>query len=335
MMGKMNPAHAAASVGATPSAAGPPQGAGAPSGGSAAHAVASVGAILQVGIIGVGNMGGAMAQRLGSLGWSPRVYDIDRTKSANLERFGALAPDTVAQLAIETIAIIICVVDASQTREVLFGAQGIATHLRPGQVVLLCPTIAPQDVEDLAVSLCRLGVDVLDVPMSGGPARARDGSMSLMVAGPEAVVQRCTALLDALSSQVFRISERVGDGARTKLVNNLLAGINLVGAAEVLALASRLGLDQSRTLDVITQSSGQSWIGTDRMRRAIAGDLVPRAHMTLLAKDTGLAQDCARSVDFDSPLGAVASRVFAAALQAGLSGLDDAALLQFMAHPPT
>jgi 3-hydroxyisobutyrate dehydrogenase-like beta-hydroxyacid dehydrogenase len=102
-----------------------------------------------------------------------------------------------------------------------------------------------------------------------------------------------------------------------------------------MALAGRLGLNQAHTLDVIAQSSGQSWIGIDRMRRAVAGDLAPRAHMTLLAKDTGLAQDCARSVGFESPLGAMASRVFAAALQAGLADLDDAALLQFLERPPS
>ena len=288
-----------------------------------------------VGIIGVGNMGAAMAERLATLGWMPRVYDIIPAKSRCLEQFGAVAPDSAAQAAINTVAVIVCVVDAAQTRDVLFGVRGIAAHLKPGQMVVLCPTISPHDVEDIAQRLLSLGVDVLDAPMSGSPARARDGSMSLMVAGTDAAVDRCSALLNALSSKVFRISQRVGDGARTKLVNNLLAGINLVGAAEVMALATRLGLDQARTLDVIAQSSGQSWIGMDRMRRAVAGDFVPRAHMTLLAKDTGLAQDCARSVGFDSPLGALAHRVFAAAIEAGLAELDDAALLQFLEHPPS
>ncbi len=286
-----------------------------------------------VGIIGVGNMGAAMAERLAILGWMPRVYDVIPAKSRSLEQFGAVALDSAAQAAIETIAVIVCVVDAAQTREVLFGAGGIAPHLKPGQVVVLCPTISPQDVEDIAQRLLSQGVDALDAPMSGGPARARDGSMSLMVAGTDAAVDRCSALLNALSSKVSRISQRVGDGARTKLVNNLLAGINLVGAAEVLALAARLGLDQARTLDVIAQSSGQSWIAMDRMRRAVAGDFAPRAHMTLLAKDTGLAQDCARSVGFDSPLGALANRVFTSAIEAGFAELDDAALLQFLEHP--
>jgi L-threonate 2-dehydrogenase len=151
-----------------------------------------------------------------------------------------------------------------------------------------------------------------------------------MVAGADAAVARVQTLLDAISGKVFRISQQVGDAARTKLVNNLLAGINLVGAAEALALAQRLGLDAGRTLDVIEQSSGQSWIGSDRMRRALAGDVAPRAHMTLLAKDTGLALDAAQAAGFTGPLGAAANTVFAQALRAGLADMDDAALLGFL-----
>ena len=166
--------------------------------------------------------------------------------------------------------------------------------------------------------------------MSGGPARAADGSMSLMVACEPIVFDRYRALIDALSSNVFRISDRVGDGARTKLVNNLLAGINLVGAAEVLVMAQKMGLDVAKTLDVIEQSSGQSWIGSDRMRRAIAGDYAPRAHMTLLEKDTRLAVAAAQSAGFEGPLGAAVRDVFAQASAGGLAGLDDAALYQWL-----
>jgi 3-hydroxyisobutyrate dehydrogenase-like beta-hydroxyacid dehydrogenase len=287
----------------------------------------------RVAMVGAGNMGGAMAARLCELGWPVVVCDIDPVRQQQALEAGACLADTPEMAARALVAdgvLIVCVVDAAQSHDVLFGAGGAAASLHSGQAVMLCPTIAPQDTEALAAALSSQGLDCIDAPMSGGPARAREGSMSLMVAAPDGVLECHAALLAALSSRVFRISERVGDGARTKLVNNLLAGINLVGAAEVLALAERLGLDLSTTLDVIEQSSGQSWIGSDRMRRAIAGDLAPRAHVTLLEKDTRLAVDAARAAGFCGPLGDTAASVFAQAHAAGMAGLDDGALLQLL-----
>jgi L-threonate 2-dehydrogenase len=136
-----------------------------------------------------------------------------------------------------------------------------------------------------------------------------------------------------MSNKVFRVGSKPGDGARTKLVNNLLAGINLAGAAEALAMAKRLGLDVARTLDVIEQSSGQSWIGSDRMRRAIAGDYEPRAHVSLLQKDTRLALEAARAAGFEGPIGPAAHAVFARAAEAGFAALDDAALFRLLSAP--
>jgi L-threonate 2-dehydrogenase len=283
-----------------------------------------------VAIVGVGNMGGGMALRLLSQGWPVHVFDIMADRMAALASAGARAHASAAEAASAARATIVCVVDSGQSRDVLFGAGALAKSAPLGHTVLLCPTIAPADVEDIARALRPHGVFCIDAPMSGGPARAADGSMSLMVACENQVFERHHRLLDTLSSRLFRISERPGDGARTKLVNNLAAGINLVGAAEVLALARRMGLDLDRTLDVIGQSSGQSWIGTERMRRAIAGDYAPRAHMTLLAKDTRMAVQAGHDAGFDGPLGAATRDVFAAACAGGLADLDDAALLQWL-----
>lgn len=283
-----------------------------------------------VAIVGVGNMGGGMAANLLARDWPVQVCDLVAEKVRALEALGARGCVTPAQTVHGAQALIVCVVDAAQCEEVLFGADGAAAIMQPGQLVLLCPTIAPADTETLARRLGAQDLAVLDAPMSGGPARARDGSMSLMVAGDEAVFARYRALIEVLSDKVFRVGARAGDGARTKLVNNLAAGINLVGAAEVLALARRVGLDGARTLDVIEQSSGQSWIGSDRMRRALAGDYAPRAHMTLLEKDTRLAVQMAQAAGFDGPLGARASAAFAQASAAGLADLDDAALLRWL-----
>ena len=281
-------------------------------------------------IIGVGNMGGGMAANLLAKGWNVLVRDVDAKKVEKWVLKGALAQSIRAQEALDLIAVIVCVVDAVQTEDVLFGVDGLAHSLQAGQTVILCPTILPQDVESFAARLAERGIHTIDAPMSGGPVRATDGSMSLLVACPKAVFAQNAELLNALSSKVFNISEKPGDAARTKLVNNLLAGINLVGAAEALALAVKLGLDAAKTLDVIEQSSGQSWIGSDRMRRALKGDYAPRAHVTLLEKDTRLALECAAAAGFGGPLGAAASAVFAQAHAAGFAEQDDAAVFKLL-----
>jgi 3-hydroxyisobutyrate dehydrogenase len=286
-----------------------------------------------VGIVGVGNMGGAMAARLLATGWPVQVCDIDAHRARQLGLQGAQVHHTPAQCAGGVAALIVCVVDGPQVEAVLFGPAGAATVLRPGQDVLLCPTISPLDAERFAARLGEQGVAAIDAPISGGPARARDGTMSLMLACDDAAFERQRSLVEALSSKAFRIGASPGDGARTKLVNNLLAAINLVGAAEAIALAGRLGLAPEQTLSVIEQSSGQSWIGSDRMRRAIAGDFEPRAHMTLLEKDTRLALQAAAAAGFEGPLGAAAHAVFARACAAGLADRDDGALLQLLRQP--
>lgn len=283
-----------------------------------------------VAIVGIGNMGGGMAACLLAQGWPVRVHDIDRSKVESLAAQGAQACASAAEAARGCGLLVVCVVDAQQVRDVLFGPGGACESLVAGGTVMLCPTIAPADVESAEQALAARGIATIDSPMSGGPARARDGSMSLMVACPDAVFERHSEVLRALSSRLFRVGARCGDGARTKLVNNLLAGINLVGAAEALALARRMGLDPATTLGVIEQSSGQSWIGSDRMHRAIVGDYEPRAHLSLLQKDTRLAMEAAAAVGFEGRLGAAARDTFQRAADAGLSGLDDAAVFRLL-----
>lgn len=283
-----------------------------------------------IGFIGIGNMGLAMALRLRDAGRAVQVCDIDADRVAQAVAAGAAVAETPAALA-GCELVIVAVVTAAQTREVLFGPHGLAAALPAGACVLLCPTIAPADTEACAARLATLGVGCIDAPMSGGPERARDGTMSLMVACDDTLYARWQPLLQMLASRLFRIGERVGDGARTKLVNNLLAAINLAGAAEVLALAERMGLDPAATLAVIEQSSGQSWIGSDRLRRALAGDTAPRAHMALLAKDSALALDAAQAAGASVPVGVAAAMHFAHALQRGLARADDSALWRWLA----
>jgi 3-hydroxyisobutyrate dehydrogenase len=290
----------------------------------------------RVGIIGAGAMGLAMAERLAGLGHRVRVRDIDPGRETLAAARGIEADPTPAALAAQCDDVIIAVVDAGQTEAVLFGDDGVVRARPLPRCVLLCPTIGPADTERFALALQALGIDALDAPMSGGPQRAREGRMSLMVAAPEAAVERALPLLRDLADPVFRVGSVPGDGARTKLVNNLLAAANLVATAEALALAEAVGLDPAPTLEVIAHSSGQSWIGSDRGRRALearhAGRPVetqsPLAQTALLAKDSALALAMARAADFDPAMGTLAASAFARACAAGWAGVDDAVMVE-------
>lgn len=283
----------------------------------------------KVAVLGAGNMGGALVARLREHHVSVLVCDPDAQRQADALSVGAQVLPTplaaVQGLGPDGVVLIVVVNDA-QCEDVLWGEQGAVSALHAGHTVVLCPTMAPEAVESIAARLVAMGVACVDAPMSGGPLRARAGTMSWMLAAPKTTLARHPDFWSLLANPVFHVSERCGDGARTKLVNNLLAGINLVGTAEVLALAERMGLNLHTTLDVIERSSGQSWIGSDRMRRALVGDLAPRAHVTLLEKDTGLAMAAAQRVGFEGPLGASAAAVFTQTRQAGWAEYDDGAV---------
>jgi 3-hydroxyisobutyrate dehydrogenase-like beta-hydroxyacid dehydrogenase len=148
-----------------------------------------------------------------------------------------------------------------------------------------------------------------------------------MLAGAKKVLLKQDTLLNAITPHRFVISETAGDAAKTKLANNLLAGINLAGVSEVLAMAQSWGLNAQTTLAVMQASSGQSWIGQDRMQRALQNDFEPKAHTTLLAKDTRLALEACEDMSVKKPvLGVVATEQFASACQNGFAQLDDASL---------
>jgi 3-hydroxyisobutyrate dehydrogenase len=257
------------------------------------------------------------------------VRDIDPQTVAAAAARGLTISDSPAALAAHCDLIAVVVVDAKQIDEVLFGRDGIvhaAGSHRPA--VMICSTIAASDTEAFRDRLAGHGIALLDAPISGGPVRAANGTMSMMLACEQALFARFEPVLREMAGTLFYVGEKVGDAARTKLVNNLLAGINLVAGAEALALGARLGLDKRALFEVIKASSGASWIVTDRMARALEGDYVPRARSVILTKDVGLAVQMADAAGVDTPLGDEALRLFQATVAAGLGELDDAAVIK-------
>ncbi len=293
---------------------------------------------LKVGVIGIGAMGLAIATNLHGKGYAVQARDVAQSALDAAAAAGIGLCQSPRELTEWADLLIVVVVNAKQIDDVLFGVDGVAPTHRAGQctdhvgapVVMLCSTISPADSAQFGQRLAAHGIATLDAPVSGGPVRAANGTMTIMLAGDKNLAQRFDGLFNDLAAKVFFISETIGDGAKTKLVNNLLAGINLTAGAEALALGHRLGLDRQQLFDVICTSSGASWIFEDRMARALRDDYAPRAQAHILTKDVGLAIDMANGAGIDTPLGHAALRIFEATITAGFADADDAAVIKTM-----
>jgi 3-hydroxyisobutyrate dehydrogenase len=280
---------------------------------------------MRVGVIGIGNMGLGIALRLLERGHTVAVRDLRPDLESLAAIAGARVLRTPCAMAEAADLVIVVVVSAAQIDEVLHGPDGVLAAAPTD--VMLCSTIAPEDTARFAAAVRAHGAELLDAPISGGPVKARAGTMSLMLAATEAARQRHAQVLDDMAGSVFPISERAGDAARVKLLNNLLAGVNLVAGAAALAAGERMGLNPIGLQQVIAASSGQSWIVDDRLPRALAGDYAPRAHAHILTKDLTLALQMLQAAGETSPFGEAALAVFRAACEAGWAERDDAVVL--------
>jgi 3-hydroxyisobutyrate dehydrogenase len=283
---------------------------------------------LRVGVIGIGAMGMSVAKRLLDCGFATCVRDIRPEAEAEARAAGATVCATPAELARACDAVITLVVDAAQTEAVLFGRDGLVDGLPPRAAHFMCSTIPPAAAESFAARLRERGLEMIDAPCSGGPAKARSGQMTLMVAAPAATLERQSRVIDAISGRCFQVSERPGDGSRAKIINNMLAGVNLAAASEAMALAIKLGLDPHTMSELIGASSGGSWIFADRMPRVLSGDYSPRAALDILKKDLSILLQTAADAHFPTPLARAAQAIFEDGARLGLGGEDDAALIK-------
>lgn len=281
-----------------------------------------------IGIIGIGAMGMAIGKNLQRNGYQIKVRDIRPEAEQEARDAGMTVHASPAALASAADLVVVVVLNAQQIDDVLFGADGVTQAHGEGKTVMICSTIAPEDMIRYAQRLQPHGIAMIDAPISGGPARAQAGIMSMMIAGNETVIAQWDDVLAAMAEKRFRVSDNIGDGAKAKLVNNLLAGINLVAGAEALVLGTKIGLDPQKLFDIICASSGSSWVFQDRMARALQDDFVPRAFAHILTKDVTLATAMADAVQYDTPLGDAALAQFRETLKQGWAELDDAAVIK-------
>ena len=282
----------------------------------------------RVGVIGLGAMGAGMAASLRRAGFALCVHDVRAEVAQAFARDGGTACASPAELGGQCDVVVSVVVNAQQTEELLFGADGCAGTLRPGSVFVMCSTVDPAWSAALADRLDERGLLYLDAPISSGAARAAQGQITMMTAGSAAAYAKAGAVLDAMAAQVYRLGDAPGAGSKVKIINQLLAGVHIAAAAEAMALGLREGVDPAALYEVITHSAGNSWMFENRMAHVLAGDYTPLSAVDIFVKDLGLVLDMARASKFPLPLSSTAHQMFMQASTAGFAREDDAAVIK-------
>jgi 3-hydroxyisobutyrate dehydrogenase len=290
--------------------------------------IGPIGPIGPIGLIGLGAMGRGMAQSLRRAGYLVHVCDVRTEAAAAFAAEGGVACVHPQEVAAHCEVLVSVVVNAAQTETVLFGAHGAAAAMRPGSLFVMCSTVDPNWSIALAERLEGVGLLYLDAPISGGAAKAAAGQITMMTAGSPAAYAKAGAALDAMAAKVYRLGDRPGNGSKVKIVNQLLAGVQIAAAAEAMALGIRAGIDPAALYDVITHSAGNSFMFENRMPHVLAGDYTPLSAVDIFVKDLGLVLDTARASKFPLPLAATAHQMFMQASSAGHGLEDDSAVIK-------
>lgn len=286
---------------------------------------------MQIAVIGLGSMGLGMAQSILRAGHKTYGYDLNPKQVAAFQNIGG-ADGTSDRVADTLDAVVVVVLNAAQTEDILFGTQGIAASLKSGAVVVACATVAPEFSRKMEAQCAALGLLYLDAPISGGAKKAADGALSIMAAGTAAAFKAANPILDATAETVFRLGDTAGAGSAMKAVNQLLAGVHIAAMAEALTFGMTQGISPQTFVDVISKCAGTSWMLENRAPHIVDGDYTPHSSVNIWPKDLGIVLDVAKSAGFGAPLTAAAMQQFLAAAGSGLGAEDDAAVAKVYAR---
>ncbi len=282
-----------------------------------------------VAVVGLGAMGMGAALSCVKAGLDTYGIDLDDKLLEKLSISGAKGVGKNAgDFADKLNAVVLLVVNAKQVNQVLFGDNGLAAQLKPGTAVMVSSTISAQDAKEISQKLTKLGLLMLDAPVSGGAAKAAIGEMTVMAAGSKEAFAALQPVLDATASKVYNIGEEIGLGATVKIIHQLLAGVHIAAGAEAMALAAKAGIPLELMYDVVTHAAGNSWMFENRMKHVVEGDYSPLSMVDIFVKDLGLVNDTAKSLKFPLHLASTAYSMFTEASNAGYGKQDDSAVIK-------
>ena len=294
---------------------------------------------MQIAFIGLGNMGAPMAINLVKAGHSVKAFDLSADALARVKAEGGQIASS-AQDAATGAEVVISMLPASQHVEGLFlgkdGQAGLLTHISKGALIIDSSTIAATSSQKVAQAAAAAGIGFIDAPVSGGTGGAIAGTLTFMVGGSDADLERARPVLEKMGANIFHAGA-VGAGQTAKICNNMLLGILMIGTSEAIALGVANGLDPKVLSEIMRRSSGGNWAlekynpfpGVHENAPASKG-YAGGFGTDLMLKDLGLAQENAMSVKASTPLGGLARAIYAAHSIAGHGPEDFSSVIKML-----
>ncbi|MFT4267943.1 MAG: 3-hydroxyisobutyrate dehydrogenase [Xenophilus sp.] len=291
---------------------------------------------MKIAFIGLGHMGGPMALNLHKAGHAVAAFDLSAPACEAVRAQGLAVAPSAAE-AVQGAEVVVSMLPASQHVESLYlGEAGLLSKIAPGTLVIDSSTIAAASSRKVAEAGAARGIAVIDAPVSGGTGGAIAGTLTFMVGGSAADLERARPVLEKMGASIFHAGG-AGAGQTAKICNNMLLGILMIGTSEAIALGVANGLDPGVLSEIMRRSSGGNWALEKYnplpgvMENAPASKGYAGGFGTdLMLKDLGLAQENATAVKAATPLGGLARSLYAAHSLAGYGALDFSSIIKLV-----
>jgi 3-hydroxyisobutyrate dehydrogenase len=280
-----------------------------------------------IAILGLGTMGSGMAANLIKAGFSVAVYNRTAAKAQPLVNAGAHLASTPAEAANGTSVVISMLADDAASREVWLGKGGALEAVGTDAILIESSTVSPTWIAELAARAAGHGVELLDAPVTGSRMQAEGAQLTFLVGGSDEALQRVTPVLKAMSKEIVHLGPS-GSGAKLKLINNFLCGVQIASLAEGLAWIERSGLDREKAVAFLKAGAPGSPVLGNLAARMVSQNFAVNFLLRLMAKDLLYAQNEAATCNVDLTTAEVARGLFEQAIAKGYGEADMASVIE-------
>lgn len=280
----------------------------------------------KVGYIGTGIMGAAIVRNLMKAGHQLVVHNRSQGIVDQLVSEGAARASSPREVAEQVDFVFTNLPDSPDVETVVLGKNGVIEGAHDGLIFIDNSTIKPETARMLAERLAEVGVAALDAPVSGGDVGARNGTLTIMVGGPEDAFAKAEPLFQAMGKAWVLVGDS-GAGQIAKACNQIIVGAQMVALAEALITAQKAGVDPMRVVEAIKGGAAQMWTLDVKPPRLFAGNRQPGFKAYMQHKDLGIVMDTARTYGIPLPMTALTQQLYTAMLEQGNRELDNSAII--------